>query len=131
LLLVMLAEDFEPEECEADWVVEAVSEAVMETLLEPLPLVEVLAAATASNCQRKAHKCSYILKDDSLALPMSCTKVNASEPRVACQHARYEAPPFAPAVVANTAVLHASPGLASQGTPLAEAARSVFDEHAV
>jgi hypothetical protein len=72
-----------------------------------------------------------MLKDDSLALPMSCTKVNASEPRVACQHARYEAPSLAPAEVASTAVLHASPGLTSQGTPLAAAARSVFDEHAV
>jgi hypothetical protein len=70
--------------------------------------------------------------DDSLALPMSCTKVNALEPRVACQHARYEAPPLAPAVVASTAVLHVSPGLTSQGTPLADAAaKSVLDEHAV
>lgn len=68
---------------------------------------------------------------DLQALPMSCTKVKALEPRVACQQAKYEAPPSAPAEAASTAVLHVSPGLTSHGTPLAEAAKSVLDEHAV
>jgi hypothetical protein len=72
-----------------------------------------------------------LLEDDSQTLPMSCTKVNALEPRVACQQARYEASPSAPGAVASKAVLHVSPGLISQGTPLAEAAKSVLDKHAV
>lgn len=62
---------------------------------------------------------------------MSCTNVNGLEPSELCQQARYEAPPSAPAVVASTAVLQVRPGLTSQGTGLAEAASSVFDEHAV
>jgi hypothetical protein len=57
LLLEMLAraEEVETEDCEA------VSAAVIEardTLLEPLPFVEVAAAATASNCQRRSHECT-------------------------------------------------------------------------
>jgi hypothetical protein len=65
------------------------------------------------------------------ALPMSCTKVKALEPRVDCQQARYEAPPSASAVAARTAVLQVSPGSTSHGTALPEAAKSVLDEHAV
>jgi hypothetical protein len=48
------AEEVETEACEA--VFAAVVEA-SDTLLEPLPFVEVAAVATASNCQRKAHEC--------------------------------------------------------------------------
>lgn len=125
-------EELETEDCEPVWVAtdEAVSEAVVGALLEPLPFVED-AGATAIDCQLEAHNCSIMLKDDSLALPMFCTKVNAPSPRVACQQARYDAPPSAPATVARTAVLHDSPGSISHGTPLAEAAKSVLDEHAV
>jgi len=70
-------------------------------------------------------------EENSPALPISCTKVNALKPSVACQQAKYEAPPSAPAVVASTAVLQVSPGLTSHGTALPEATRSVLDEHAV
>ena len=68
---------------------------------------------------------------NSLAFPMSCTKVKALDPNVDCQQARYEAPPSAPAVVASTAVLQVRPGSTSHGTALPEAAKSVLDEHAV
>jgi hypothetical protein len=88
-------------------------------------------AATAKNCQGKAHTCTTLLMENLQALPMSCTKVKALEPRVDCQQARYEAPPSASAVAARTAVLQVSPGSTSHGTALPEAAKSVLDEHAV
>jgi len=75
--------------------------------------------------------CTTLPEENSPALPMSCTKVNALEPSVACQQAKYEAPPSAPAVVASTAMLQLSPGLTSHGTALPAATKSVLDEHAV
>jgi hypothetical protein len=47
------AEEVETEACEA---VFAAVVGASDTLLEPLPFVEVAAAATASNCQRKDHE---------------------------------------------------------------------------
>lgn len=134
LLAVALVEELESEDSEA--VEEAVPEAVeeaCEALLdsaEPLLVVEA-GAATAKSCQHTEHIGTNIPGENLQALPMSCTKVKALEPRVDCQQARYEAPPSAPAVAARTAVLHVSPGLTSHGTALPEAAKSVLDEQAV
>ena len=134
LLPVALDEELRSEDCEAvDEAVSVSDEEASEVLLdvaEPLPVVEA-GAATARNCQCKAHIVITIPKENSQALPMSCTKVKALEPNVDCQQAKYEAPPLAPAVVASTAVLHMRPGLTSHGTALPEAAKSVLDEHAV